>query len=115
MSGSSIHQYVFAKSSKHYSQRDFTVKACLSLGGLTNAGKIGVSACSEINKEEAKNASGTSMVKKLVIRGGTHKTRAELTNERDKTSIANFLQEGVTNPSPITYNFVPIWTILQTR
>lgn len=114
-SGSSLNQYAFAKSSQKYSQRDFTVKACVSLGGLTNAGKLGVSACSGVTKEEARNASSTSMVEKLVVRGGTPKTRAQLTNERNKDIISMFLQEGTSDPTPIEYTFVPMWNILKTR
>jgi hypothetical protein len=114
-SGASIHQYVFAKSSEHYNHRDFTVKACLSLGGATEAGKVGVSACSGITKEEEQKSSSFSMVKNLVVRGGTPKTRADLIDNINAASIKKFLVEGTTNPSPITYTFVPIWTILQTR
>lgn len=35
VSGASIYQYVFAKSSENLSQRDLTVKACASLAGPT--------------------------------------------------------------------------------
>ena len=115
ITGSSIYQYAFAESSKSYSQRDFNVKACLSLAGLTNAGKVGVSACQGITNKEIKKASSMSTTEKLVIRGGTPKTRASLINSRDNNSISSFLQEGVTDPSPIVYNFAPLWKILQTR
>lgn len=115
MSGSSINQYVFAKSSQKYSQHDFTVKACVSLGGIANASKLGVSACTGVTQEEAQKASAFSMVKKLAVRGGTSSTRAQLINGPNSELITKFMEEGVEQPSPITYKFVSIWELLEMR
>jgi len=78
-------------------------------------GQVGVSACSEVSKKDIETSSKQSMVKKLVVRGGTSKTRAELTDELSKENINTLLQEGETDPSPILYTFYPLWTILKAR
>lgn len=115
LGGSSIYQYTFAETDKDYSQRNFTVKACASLAGPTDVGELGLSACSGVTKDEINKVAKLKMVSKLVVRGGTIKTRAKLINARDKDSIENFLQEGKTDPSPIIHKFIPIWDILQAR
>ena len=115
ISGSSIYQYVFAKSDKKFSQKDFTVKACLSLAGPTNAGKAEVSACSGVTKKDIEKSSSQSMVNKLVVRGGKSETRADLSGELTAEQINKFMKEAETDPSPIQYHFHPIWTLLKTR
>nr|P58912.2 RecName: Full=DELTA-alicitoxin-Pse2b; Short=DELTA-ALTX-Pse2b; AltName: Full=Toxin PsTX-60B; Short=PTX60B; Flags: Precursor [Phyllodiscus semoni]BAF46273.1 sea anemone toxin PsTX-60B [Phyllodiscus semoni] len=115
MSGSSIYQYVFAKSSESFKQRDFKIKACLSLGGPTQVGKLGISACSDVSKKDVEESSGKEMVKKLVVRGGKSDTRVDLTGELSKNQINKFLKEATTDPSPIQYTFYPVWTILKAR
>ena len=88
---------------------------CASLAGPTDVGELGLSACSGVTKDEINKVAKLKMVSKLVVRGGTIKTRAKLINARDKDSIENFLQEGKTDPSPIIHKFIPIWDILQAR
>ncbi|XP_020896890.1 DELTA-thalatoxin-Avl2a isoform X2 [Exaiptasia diaphana] len=115
ISGSSIYQYVFAKSDKKFSQKDFTVKACVSLAGPTQAGKAEVSACAGVTKKDIEKSSSQSMTKKLVVRGGKLETRAELTGELKAEQIKKFLKEAETDPSPIQYYFYPIWELLKVR
>lgn len=115
ISGSSIHQYVFAKSDQKFSERDFTVNACLSLAGPKEAGKVGVSACSGVSKKDIRKSRSQPMVKKLVIRGGSAATRAELTGQLSPEQINKFLNEAQTDPSPIQYRFYPIWRVLKSR
>nr|Q76DT2.1 RecName: Full=DELTA-thalatoxin-Avl2a; Short=DELTA-TATX-Avl2a; AltName: Full=Toxin AvTX-60A; Short=Av60A; Flags: Precursor [Actineria villosa]BAD04943.1 AvTX-60A [Actineria villosa] len=115
ISGSSIYQYVFAKSNQKFNHRSFTVKACVSLAGPKNASKVGFAGCTGVSQQEIEQSSSQSMIKKLVVRGGKTETRASLIGELDPDQINKFLIEAETDPSPIQYKFEPIWTILKNR
>ena len=74
----------FAESSKAYTERDFHVKACISVAGPTQVGKAGVSACSNVSQSEISKAS----------------KRKRETNSK--------LANGVTS---VQHTFMAIWTI----
>ena len=115
ISGSSIYQYVFAKSDKKFSRKDYTVEACVSLAVPTQVGQAEVSACGGVTKKDIEKSSSQWMEKKLVVRGGKAGTRAELTGELKSEQIKKFLKEAETDPSPIQYYFHPIWDIFKDR
>ena len=112
--GSSIEQYIFAKSSNEYSQRDFTVQACAELAGPAGAGKVSVKACAGVDSSEIKKASSMDTSKSIVVTGGKAETRNKMEREdRSPDLIEQFLNEGSTDPGPIQILLTPVWRILQ--
>ena len=73
MRGVRIKEMSFSRSSESYSERDFQVKSCVSFAGPTSVGKVGVSACANISKQESSKASDMSTTDKLFVRGGSKK------------------------------------------
>ena len=109
--GSRLYQHCFSKSEQKYSERNYTVRACVAFSGGSDVTKLNVSACAGISKEEAEASSSLEVTTRLVIRGGTKKTRAQLYAERTSELLAKFLSEA-SNEEPIEYSFTPVWTIL---
>ena len=70
----------FAESSKAYTERDFQVKACVSVAGPTQVGKVGVSACSNESQSEISKASKMSKSEKRFVKGGKRETNSNLAN-----------------------------------
>ena len=115
--GASFRQMTFAESSKSYSERDFEVKSCLSLGGPTAAGELGFKACSNVTESEKSEASQISTNDKVFVLGGSLDTRNKLLDQETRSGeeIQNLLNEASEQPSAIEHTFVPIWNILQSR
>ena len=113
--GSSIRQMTFAESSKSYSERDLQVKACASFAGPTSVGMLGVSACSNVSKNELSRASKMSVSEKRYTIGGRRETKSKLVNERTQELIEQLMNEADDSPSPVEHTFRAIWNILQTR
>lgn len=113
--GSSIMEYSFAEETRKYTERDFTVKTCLSLAGSSDVKKMNVSACSNITQEEIAKVQNLIMSSSLTVTGGTAETRAQLLNSRSAELIEQFMREGQTQPAIIGYTLVPIWEYLQEK
>ena len=113
--GSSIKQTTFAQSDKAYSQRDFQVKACVSLSGPTEVGKLGVQACANVSKTEISKSSKINTIDKLIVRGGTKETRNAFIKERTKDLIEKLLNEASKTPASVEHTFRAVWDILQSR
>ena len=111
--GSSIDQYAFAETKSSYNARQFTVKACASLGVGIGPGKLSLSACSGVSKEEIKKLSNAKMTTSVTVRGGSIDLRNKLVYDRSNELIVQFLNEGHTHPTPISYTLTPIWEILR--
>jgi len=107
--GSSINQAVFAESFNSYSERDFQVKACLSLGYKL----FRLSACSGITKSEKSRVSSMSFKDDLVIRGGTAETRNKLLKHRTNDLIEQFMNEAKTTSTAVQFSFTSLWDILE--
>ena len=60
-------------------QQNFQVKSCAEFAGPIS-GNLGVSACEDVSKEELTNVAKMSTSDRLIIRGGTAKTRNKLSN-----------------------------------
>ena len=113
--GSSIYQHCFAESSKDYTKREFSVKACVQLEGPTQVGKLGVKACGNISQEEIQSVQSLATSSLLILRGGSAKTRAKLDKYRTKDLIVKFLFEANKTHQPIRYKYIAVWTLLQTK
>ncbi|XP_029181532.2 DELTA-thalatoxin-Avl2a-like [Acropora millepora] len=113
--GSSIVEYSFAEETQKYTERDFTVKSCVSLAGSLDPKKMNVSACSNIAQKEIENVSHMEMSSSLSVTGGTAETRTQLLYNRSAELIEQFMREGETHPALIEYNLVPIWEYLQEK
>ena len=113
--GSSIYQYSFAEESENYSERNFTVSACVALAGSTDVGKVNVSACTGVTKEEAERSTSLRTSNKLILRGGTSETRAALYQRRTPELIALFMLEAEESTIPILYQYMSIWDLLKTK
>ena len=109
--GSRMYQHCFSKSEKKYNSRNYTVRACVAFSGGTEVTKTNISTCAGISKEEAQASSSLEVTTRLVIRGGTKETRAQLYAERTSELIAKFLSEANMD-EPIEYSFTPVWTLL---
>ncbi|XP_028406201.1 DELTA-alicitoxin-Pse2a-like [Dendronephthya gigantea] len=110
--GASIDQYAFAEKSSSYTAREFTVKACASLGRDLKAASASVSACSGVSQEEVNKISNERMTSSITVRGGTAPTRQKLLYDRSNENILKFLDEGHSTPTPIQYTLTPIWQVL---
>ncbi|XP_078361311.1 DELTA-alicitoxin-Pse2b-like [Oculina patagonica] len=109
--GSHINQMAFAETEDFYTERDFQVKSCISLGVPLDALFGG---CSGIDKSEILRVSKMSMRGELVIKGGTTETRNELINKnRTADLIEKFMNEANATNAAIQYSFTSIWDILQ--
>ena len=113
--GSSIVQHAFAETSEKYSERDFTVKSCISLAGPGGIKNLDMSLCNNVTDEEISEVKNMEMSSSITIRGGTTKTRNQLVYNRSHELITQFLDEGQTNPSPILFELKPIWQVLQEK
>ena len=111
--GSSIDQYAFAETKSSYTAWQFTVKACASLGVGIGSGKLSLSACSGVSKEEINKLSNSKMTTSITARGGSVNLRNRLLYDRNDDLIVQFLSEGHTHPTPISYTLTPIWEILR--
>ena len=107
--GSMINQMAFAETSDSYSERDFRVKSCMSLGMAT----FGIGMCSGIDKSEESRVSKMNMRGELVIKGGTAETRNELIKNRTPDLIQKFMNEANATNAAIQYTFTSTWDILQ--
>lgn len=112
--GSSMHQHCFSRSEYDYDERSFTVRACVAFSGGTDVTKTNISTCAGITQEEAEASASLHVTTRLVIRGGTPKTRAKLYAERTNELIAQFLTEASWK-EPIEYSFTAVWTLLGQR
>ena len=110
--GSRINQYVFTKSTTSYKESDLRVKACEQFEGPTEIGMLGTHSCQQYNQTDAENITHMESNTKLVLRGGTSKTRAALSMHRTKELIQKFLTEANISTLPIRYTYIPIWTLL---
>lgn len=113
--GSSIISYSFAEKTQKYTERDFTVKSCLSLAESLDPKKMNISACSNITQEETANVRRMKMSSSLTVTGGTVGTRTQLLHSRSAELIEQFMREGETQPAIIEYTLVPIWEYLQEK
>ena len=114
--GASIYQYAFGETSSRYSEREFTVKACISLAGSPIVQKIldlQIKMCANITQDEINRVQHTYMTSTLVIKGGKASTRAALQKNRTEELIEQFLLEAQATDQPVKYKFVPIWEVLQ--
>ena len=111
--GTSLKQMAFAESSESYSERDFQVKSCAEMAGPASFGRLGVSACADVSKEELTNASKMSTTDRLIIRGGSKETRNKLIHERSKELIEQLMNEASDSASSVQHTFREIWYILQ--
>ena len=112
--GSKINQMAFAESSMSYSERDFEVRSCVNLAAPSDVGKLGLSMCANVSKQESHEATGYTMTDTLVLTGGTSETRNKLTNTRTPELMEKFMDEAYASKFPIRYTFKPIWEIIQT-
>ena len=108
--GSMINQMAFAEASDSYTERDFQVKSCMSLG-ISPA--FGFSMCSDIDKTEVSRVSRMNMRGELVIKGGTTETRNELIKKRTADLIEKFMNEANATSAAIQYTFTSTWDILE--
>ena len=113
--GTSLYQHCFSDSSNNYTQRQYVVKACVELAGSTEMSELGIGACLDITDEEIKSVQSLRTHSRLVIRGGTERTRAALQRSRNKKLIQRFLQEADTNYSAVQYKFMPMWDVLKVQ
>ena len=111
--GSSIDQYAFAETKSSYTAWQFTVKACASLGAGVGPGKLSLSACSGVTKDEINKLSNAKMSTSITVRGGSIDLRNRLLYDRTNELVVQFLSEGHTHPTPISYTLTPIWEILR--
>jgi len=102
----------FTKSTTLYKESDLRVKACEEFEGPTEIGMLGTHSCQQYNQTDAENITHMESNTKLVLRGGTSKTRATLSTERTKELIQKFLAEANISTLPIRYTYIPIWTLL---
>ncbi|KAK2573129.1 DELTA-alicitoxin-Pse2b [Acropora cervicornis] len=93
-SGASIKQTTFAQSSESYSERDFQIKSCVSLGGPTSVGEVGVKACGNISETERNRVSNMNTQVKLIVLGGTKNTRNALHSQITKELIEKLMNEA---------------------
>jgi hypothetical protein len=110
--GSSVHQNTYAKSTSSYSQRMFTIRACLDLVGPTNAGKVNASACSALSKTDIEKAESMDTTKSLYARGGTEEQRAKIQAHHTLADIDQFLKDAAHSKAGIDYKMEPIWKLL---
>ena len=113
--GSSLSQNTFAQSSEKYSFRNFSIKACADLAGPVNIGKLGVSLCGGISKDESDLSRYFDMSNKLVLKGGTSMTRNKLSQFRTRELIQKFMDEGQEFNTPVSYKFQSIPELLESR
>ena len=113
--GSSIYQYSFAEESEHYSEWNFTVSACVALAGSTDVGKVSVSACTGVTKEEAERSTSLKTSSRLILRGGTAETRAALYQHRSTELIGQFMLEADQSTIPVSYQYMSIWDLLKAK
>ena len=112
--GSRLLQWTFAQTSKQYSKKNFTIRACVDLAKIpTQAGLLGISPCGNYTNEKIQEAMSMSMSNKLVLKGGKAETRGKLDNQRTPALIQRFLQEAQSDPGDIRYRYVPVWEILK--
>ena len=115
MRGVRIKEMSFSRSSESYSERDFQVKSCVSFAGPTSVGKVGVSACANISKQESSKATDMSTTDKLFVRGGSKKTRNQLLHDRSKEVIQQLMNEAADAHSSVQHTFRAVWKVLQGR
>ena len=102
----------FAESSKAYTERDFHVKACISVAGPTQVGKVGVSACSNVSQSEISKASKMRTSKKRFVKGGKRETHSKLANGATSVELlGQLINEADEFPASVQHTFMAIWTI----
>lgn len=108
-------QTIFTASSTSYSQRNFEVRSCVKLAGPTNVAKVGVDICANVTKSEIANVTKMNTEDKLVIRGGSKKTRNALRTKRTEKLMEEFLNEANETEASVGHTFRSLWDILQSR
>ena len=111
--GSRLRQWAFASSFMAYTERDFTVRACLDLSSDTCS--LDLDACSNITSEEKARVEKLTMSDTLVLKGGTSETRAQLREKRTAELIDKFMCESESSPGNVQYKFTAIWELLKQR
>ena len=110
--GSKLQQMTFAERAKAYTERDFQVKACVSVAGSTKVGKVGVSACSNVNKSEISKESRMSTSEKRFVKGGKMETNNKLANGATSVELVDQLMDEADEfPASGQHTFRAIWTI----
>ena len=90
----------------------FQVKACVSVAGSTKVGKVGVSACSNVNKSEISKASRMSTGEKRFVKGGKRETNNKLANGATSVELIDQLMyEADEFPASVQHTFRAIWTV----
>ena len=113
--GSALYQYCFSDTSRSYTQKQYSIKACVNFAGPTVAPTLNISACAGLTSDEIKSVSSLATSSRLVVRGGTDNTRAELYTSRTNEKIKEFLKEANETHQPIQYRFESIWSLLKAR
>lgn len=111
--GSEIRQSAFASTSSSYSQRDFEVKSCIGLAGLTPVGMLNVNMCANISHEEITKVTSMKMSTTTTANGGTAATRNEILKHRTSELIEQFMNEANETDAPISYKFIAVWDLIK--
>lgn len=112
--GALVEQYNFAKSEKHYSQKDFEARVCGDFLGPTQVGLLNVTACSGIDTSKIDSASSLDMSSQFTVLGGTSAARTALLLDRSTENVRAFL-ETATDENAFAYQFTAVWNLLQSK
>ena len=113
--GSRINEYIFTQHSKECDEHDYEIKICEKFEGLAHIGKLGIFLCQNFTRKDAEKVEHMHVTHKLILKGGTDKTRSALHRQRTKELIEKFLEEAGEVRSPVKYIYMPIWTLLKDR
>ena len=111
--GATARQWTFSKATAHYTDDQLRIRACVDFAGTTEVGKLNVSACSGVTKDEAESVAHLDTSNYLTIYGGSDETRNKFRSSRSKEDLNQLLNEGRAMQSPVSYEYMAIWEIFK--
>lgn len=106
--GSSVSQYLSAKSSHDYTERQFLAKACLDVTVPAQIGVVKAGACGGVSRDEQHTATSYEMRDEFIVLGGRRETRHKIIKSRNLMNIERLLNEGRKYKSLCLTNFTPL-------
>ncbi len=113
--GSSVTQYLSAKSSSKYTERDFSIKASLDVTVPVKVGLVKGGPSIGYSRKKSSSRHYEDIEDHFIAIGGKHETRNKIVNTHSLKYIERLMNEGLKHRAPVAYKFVSITDLLMTR
>lgn len=110
--GSRVQQWVSSKTNSTVTTTVLQAKACLDLENNLSGG-WSAPPCAGIQSDKRLEASQVETNDQRYIAGGTTAARTALMQKFDEPKLAAFIETASQGDQPISFNYLPIWSVLQ--